>query len=90
MLDLIYAAWFMLCHTITGSNLGDSAIGVLPGIYIYSCPVGNLMDLLYARNMHWSELTKREEIFWLVMNFMTAFTGLATIALSVTRMVKPE
>jgi hypothetical protein len=89
VLSVVYATWLILQHTITGSNLGDSAIGVLLGIYICSRPVSNLMDLLYTQNMRWPDLRKRAGILWLVMNFLTTLAGWATIVLGATRMVRP-
>ncbi len=89
-LGLIYAVWMYLRQTITGSNLGDAATGVLLGIYICSRPVSNLMDMLYTQNVRWNELRKRAGIMWLAMNFITTFAGWATIVLGATRMVRPD
>lgn len=89
-LGCCYALWLYLRPTITGSNLGDSAIGVLLGIYICSRPVSNLMDLLFTQNIRWNEIRKRAGIMWLAMNFITTFAGWATIVLGATRMVRPD
>jgi hypothetical protein len=89
-LGFLYALWLYLRPSITGSNLGDSAIGVLLGIYICSRPVSNLMDLLFTQNVRWNQLRARAGIMWLVMNFITTFAGWATIVLGATRMVRPD
>ncbi len=90
IVGLIYGVWIYLRDTITGSNLGDAATGVLLGIYICSRPVSNLMDMLYTQNIRWNELRKRAGIMWLAMNFITTFAGWATIVLGATRMVRPD
>ena len=90
LLGVTYAAWLYTRQTVTGSNFWDATLGVLLGIYICSRPVGNLMDMLYTQNIRWQELKQRAGIFWLVMNFVTTFTGWATIVLGATRMVRPE
>ena len=85
-----YALWLYLHPTITGSNLGDAAIGVFLGIYICSRPVSNLMDLLFTQNIRWNQLKARAGVLWLLMNFITTFAGWATIVLGATRMVRPD
>lgn len=90
VLGIIYAAWLYTRDTLTGSNFWDAAVGVLLGIYICSRPVSNLMDLIYAQNVRWTELKKRAGMTWLVMNFLTTFVGWATIVLGAMRMVRPE
>lgn len=90
LLGWLYAAWLYTHPTLTGSNFWDAVTGVLLGIYICSRPVGNLMDMLYTQQIRWQELKKRAGMIWLVMNFITTFTGWATIVLGATRLVRPE
>lgn len=90
LLGIGYATWIHLHQTITGDNLWDAIIGVLLGIYICSRPITNLMDMIYTQNICWQDLMKRAGVMWLVMNFITTFTGWATIVLGATRMVRPE
>jgi hypothetical protein len=90
LLGIGYATWIHLRQTITGDNLWDAIIGVLLGIYICSRPITNLMDMIYTQNICWQDLLKRAGVLWLVMNFITTFTGWATIVLGATRMVRPE
>ena len=87
---VVYAVLLHLFHTITTSNFWDAVIGVIAGIYICSRPVANLMDMLYLQNIRWRDLQKRAGMTWLIMNFVTTFTGWATIVLGATRMVRPE
>jgi hypothetical protein len=90
LLGAAYCAWMRFEGSLTGNHFWDATCGVLLGIYICSRPATNLMDMLYTQKILPRDLHKRAGKLWLLMNFITTFSGWASIVMGAMQMVKPD
>jgi hypothetical protein len=86
VLAMIYCGWMISHRTITDLPRLDGIIGVLLGMFIWSRPAANMLDLLFTRrgqaaSAEWSA------IGWLTLNGLVMFSGWLVITIGATRLI---
>ena len=88
LLGMVYAAWALRLHSLTGNRLLDGGIGLVLGLYICSRPAANAVDLLFFDRHALGQLASEwEGVGWLALNLLVLFLGWVVITVGATRFV---
>ena len=84
----LYGGLIAFLHTITGQNKIDGIIGVLLGLYTFSNPTANLLDMiLYGRYEPYRGWTRQQNLRWVAANVLVMVVAYFIFVIGTTQFV---